>query len=396
MILMKTIKDFNLENKRVIIRCDFNVPIKDNEILDDTRIKESLKTIDYAISHNAKVILLSHLGRIKEEKDLKKNTLLPVSKRLSELLNKSVTFISKTRGKKVEETIASMKPGEIILLENTRFEDLEGKKESTNNIELGKYWASLGEIFINDAFGTIHRSHASNVGISSILPSGIGFLVEKELNILNKLNNPDRPYVVILGGAKVSDKLGVIKNLITKADKIIIGGAMAFTFLKAKGYEIGKSLVEEDLIFNCMELLNKYNDKIVLPVDVVVSDKIDEESLSQNKEVNSLSINDIGLDLGKASIENIKNNLKEAKTVVWNGPLGYYEIEKYQTSTKEVLRYLTDNNINTILGGGDIVAASTKLGYKDKVAHASTGGGATLEYLEGKLLPGLEVFEVKN
>lgn len=394
--MKKTIEDFNLENKKVIIRCDFNVPIKGGIIQDDNRIKESLETIKYAIDNNAKVILLSHLGRIKETSDLAKNTLEPISVRLSELLNQKVTFINKTRGEEVEKVISSMQSGDIVLLENTRYEDLNGKKESSNDIELGKYWASLGEIFINDAFGTIHRSHASNVGIASILPSGVGFLVEKELKELSKLNNPEKPYVVILGGSKVSDKLGVINNLITKANSIIVGGAMAFTFLKAKGYEVGKSLVEDEFVSICKELLDKYSDKIVLPVDVMVSDEINENSKSENKEITNLSVNDIGLDLGIETITNIKNILKEAKTVVWNGPLGYYEIEKYQVSTKEILKYLTDNNINTILGGGDIVAASTKLGYKEKVLHASTGGGATLEYLEGKKLPGLEVIKENN
>lgn len=394
--MKKTIKDFNLENKKVIIRCDFNVPIKDGKILDDNRIKMSLETINYAINNNTKVILLSHLGRVKEESDLVKNTLIMVAKRLEELLGKKVTFVPNTVGEYVESVISSMNCGDVVLLENTRYEDLDGKKESSNNPELGKYWASLGDIFINDAFGTIHRSHASNVGIASYLPNGVGFLVEKELNELSKLNNPDRPYVVILGGAKVSDKLGVINNLVTKADSIIIGGAMAFTFLKAKGLNVGKSLVEDDFIDTCYELLSIYSNKIVLPVDVVVSDKIDEGSLCQNKTVDSLDSGDIGLDLGSKTIDNIKKILTDAKTVVWNGPLGYYEIEKYQTSTKEVLKFLTDNNINTILGGGDIVAASSELGYKDKVTHASTGGGATLEYLEGKELPGLMVIEEKN
>lgn len=394
--MKKTIKDFELESKKVIIRCDLNVPMKDGKIEDDNRIKESLETIEYAINHNAKVILLSHLGRIKEESDKEKNSLLPIAKRLSELLNKDIIFISKTRGKEIEEVINNLKNGEVVLLENTRFEDLDGKKESNNDKELASYWSSLGDIFINDAFGTIHRSHASNVGIASILPSGVGFLVEKELNSLSKLNNPNRPYVVILGGAKVSDKLGVIQNLITKADKIIIGGAMAFTFLKARGLEVGKSLVEDDYINFCQEIEKNYPNKIVLPVDVVVAEEIEEAKPSTNKLVNEINKNEIGLDLGSQTIELIKEILSTAKTVVWNGPLGYYEIKKYQTSTKEILKYLTENHINTILGGGDIVAASNKLGYKEKVSHASTGGGATLEYLEGKELPGLKVITEKD
>lgn len=391
--MKKTVRDYNLNNKKVIIRCDFNVPMKDNKIVDDNRIRESLETILYCVNHNAKVILLSHLGRIKTKEDLEKNSLKPVATRLSELLGQNVVFVPKTRGKEVEETVANMNPKDVILLENTRFEDLDGKKESTNDIELGKYWASLGDIFINDAFGTIHRSHASNVGIASNIPNGIGFLVEKELKHLSKLENPNRPYAVILGGAKVSDKLGVIENLITKADYMIIGGAMAFTFLKAEGYETGKSLVENDFISNCKELLIKYPNKIILPKDVVVAKEIGENQESITKKISDLSNDDIGLDLGTDTINYLKEILKNVKTVVWNGPLGYYEIEKYQQATKEILKFLTENNIETILGGGDIVAASQELGYKEKVSHASTGGGATLEYLEGKKLPGLEVIE---
>ena len=391
--MKKTVRDYNLNNKKVIIRCDFNVPMKDNKIIDDNRIRESLETILYCINHNAKVILLSHLGRIKTKEDLEKNSLKPVATRLSKLLGQNVVFVPKTRGKEVEEIVANMNPKDVILLENTRFEDLDGKKESTNDIELGKYWASLGDIFINDAFGTIHRSHASNVGIASNIPNGIGFLVEKELKHLSKLENPDRPYAVILGGAKVSDKLGVIENLITKADYMIIGGAMAFTFLKAEGYETGKSLEEDDFISNCKELLKKYPNKIILPKDVVVAKEIGENQESITKKITDLSNDDIGLDLGTNTINYLKEILKNVKTVVWNGPLGYYEIEKYQQATKEILKFLTENNIETILGGGDIVAASQELGYKEKVSHASTGGGATLEYLEGKKLPGLEIIE---
>ena len=394
-IMKKTIEDFDLNNKRVIIRVDFNVPIKDGIIIDDNRIRESLKTINYAIDHNAKVILLSHLGRIKNESDKEKNSLRIVATRLSELLKRNVIFIFETRGPEVEKIISNMNNKDVVLLENTRYEDLPDKKESTNNQELAAYWASLGDIFINDAFGTIHRSHASNVGIASILPSGIGFLVANELDVLKTLDEPVRPYIVILGGAKVSDKLGVINNLIKKADKIIIGGAMAFTFLKAKGLNIGKSLVEDDYLSYCKDLMINYPNKLVLPIDVVVSNEISIASSNKTVSINNICDNEIGLDLGKETIDIIKNDLKDAKTVVWNGPLGYYEIPAYQTSTKEILKYLTENNINTILGGGDIVAASSELGYKDKVTHASTGGGATLEYLEGKVLPGLKIINEK-
>lgn len=394
--MKKTIKDYELDSKRVIIRVDFNVPIKDGKIIDDNRIISSLKTINYAISHNAKVILLSHLGRIKTVDDKEKNSLRVVATRLSELLGKKVTFINETKGSEVDRIISNMQNKDVVLLENTRYEDLDGKKESNNDTELASYWASLGDVFINDAFGTIHRSHASNVGIASILPSGIGFLVEEELNALKVLNNPTRPYIVILGGAKVSDKLGVIKNLITKADKVIIGGAMAFTFLKAKNLNTGKSLVEDDYLLFCKDIIDNYPDKLVLPTDIVVAKKIDSSYPSETILINDIKDDDIGLDLGAKTISEIENILKNAKTVVWNGPLGYYEIPAYQIATKSILKYLTDNNINTILGGGDIVAASSELGYKDKVSHASTGGGATLEYLEGKKLPGLEVIDNKE
>ena len=241
---MKTIKGLDIENKKVIIRCDFNVPIKEGKIVDDTRIIGALETINYCLDHNAIIILLSHLGRVKEKEDLEKNNLEPVAKRLAELLKKDILFSDKTRGEELEETIKSMKPKDIILIQNTRYEDLDGKKESSNDEELGAYWASLGDVFINDAFGTIHRAHASNVGIASHLPSAFGFLIEKELNALKELDHPEHPFVVILGGAKVSDKIGVIENLVTKADKILIGGGMAFTFLKAKGNEIGKKFVK--------------------------------------------------------------------------------------------------------------------------------------------------------
>lgn len=393
--MKKTIKDYDLENKKVIIRCDFNVPIKNNEIVDDNRIKESLPTIKYALDNNSKVILLSHLGRIKEENDKKNNSLNIVAKRLSELLKHKVIFVNETRGETLESVINNMNNKDIVLIQNTRYEDYPNKLESGNDTELGKYWANLGDIFINDAFGTIHRAHASNVGIASNLPSGVGFLVEKELTHLSLLDDPDRPYTVILGGAKVSDKIGVIETLANKADNIIIGGAMAFTFLKAKGFNIGKSKVEEDYVEFASKMLKKYPSKIILPIDVVVAKDTEINSESTTKKIELIENDEMGLDLGKETIKNIKSILNKTKTVVWNGPLGYYELEKYQTSTKELLKYLTENDITTILGGGDIVAAATTLGYKDKVTHASTGGGATLEYLEGKILPGLEKIQDK-
>ena len=390
---MKNIKDLELENKKVIIRCDFNVPIKEGKIVDNTRIVGALPTIKYAIEHNAKVILLSHLGRIKEESDLDKNNLAPVAQELSKLLEKDILFSEKTRGSELEATVDSMEPGDVLLIQNTRYEDLDGKKESKNDPELGRYWASLGDIFVNDAFGTIHRAHASNVGIASNLESCIGFLIEKELNALNVLENPEHPFIVILGGAKVADKIGVIENLVTKADKILIGGGMAFTFLKAQGYEIGKSLLDKENIDFCKKMLENYKDKIELPVDFAVTNEYTNDEEYRVKEVTNIDNDEMGLDIGPQSIEKYQNIIKNASIVLWNGPLGVYEFDKYKKGTDELLEYAVSNNIKMILGGGDIVAAASNSGYKEKVYHASTGGGATLEFLEGKKLPGLEAIK---
>ncbi len=390
---MKTIKDIDINNKKVLIRCDFNVPIKEGKIVDNTRIVGALPTIKYAIEHNAKVILLSHLGRIKEETDLDKNNLAPVAQELSKLLEKDILFSEKTRGSELEATVDSMEPGDVLLIQNTRYEDLDGKKESKNDPELGRYWASLGDIFVNDAFGTIHRAHASNVGIASNLESCIGFLIEKELNALNVLENPEHPFIVILGGAKVADKIGVIENLVTKADKILIGGGMAFTFLKAQGYEIGKSLLDEENIDFCKKMLENYKDKIELPVDFAVTNEYTNDEEYRVKEVTNIDNDEMGLDIGPQSIEKYQNIIKNASIVLWNGPLGVYEFDKYKKGTDELLEYAVSNNIKMILGGGDIVAAASNSGYKEKVYHASTGGGATLEFLEGKKLPGLEAIK---
>lgn len=390
---MKTIKDIEVANRKVIIRCDFNVPLKNDKIVDDTRIVASLKTIKYCLEQNAKVILLSHLGRVKEEKDLEKNNLAPVAKRLSELLDKEVIFSAKTRGEELETAISNMKSQDILLIQNTRYEDLDGKKESSNDPELGKYWASLGDVFINDAFGTIHRAHASNVGIASHIPSAFGFLIEKELTALSILDKNEHPFVVILGGAKVSDKIGVIENLVKKADKILIGGGMAFTFLKAEGYEIGTSLLDQDNIDFCSKVLKEHGNKIILPVDVAVTTEYSNEEEYKTKDLDELEYNEMGLDIGPKTSEIFKQHLNDAKIVIWNGPLGVYEFDKYRKNTNEILNYLIENNIKTILGGGDIVAAATISNLKDKVYHASTGGGATLEYLEGKKLPGIEAIK---
>lgn len=392
--MKKSIKDFDLYNKKVIIRVDFNVPIKNNKILDDNRIKESLKTINYAIDNKAKVILLSHLGRIKEESDKAKNSLSIVADRLSDLLGKRVIFPGETRGKNLEEKVANLNPGDVILIENTRFEDLNGKLESGNDEDLAKYWASLGDIFINDAFGTIHRSHASNVGIASYLPSGLGFLVQNELEKLSlALDNPKRPYTVILGGSKVSDKIGVIKNLVNIADYILIGGGMAYTFLKSLGYNIGSSIVDGESIDFCDDILKKYTEKIILPIDSITSKQIDGESFI--KENNAFASDDIGLDIGPNTIKEFEKILEISNTIVWNGPMGMFEYDKYSKGTKEILRYLSTLNKIVIIGGGDTASAAINFGYKNSFTHISTGGGASLELLEGKKLPGIEAIEDK-
>ncbi len=390
---MKTVRDFDLKDKKVLIRCDFNVPIVNGKISDNTRIVKSLDTIKYCLEQDAKVILFSHLGRIKEKIDLEKNNLKPVAKELGKLLDKKIIFIDETRGEKLEKAVANLKSGEVLLVQNTRYEDLDGKKESSNDGELGKYWASLGDIFINDAFGTIHRAHASNVGIASNLPHGIGFLVEKELSALSSLNSPEKPFIIILGGAKVTDKIGVIKNLIKKADYILIGGGMAFTFLQSEGFEIGSSIVDKDSLDFCKEILEKYQDKIILPVDVLVNTAYEDVKNPELRLISEIKDDEMGLDIGPNSIKVFEKYLKDAKTVLWNGPLGVCEFSNFKNGTFKIMKYLVNNDIKTILGGGDIVAASAKAKLKDKVYHASTGGGATLEYLEGKKLPGLEAMK---
>lgn len=389
--MKKSIRDYKLKDKKVIIRCDFNVPMKDGKITDDNRIVQSIPTIEYAINEGAKVILMSHLGKVKTEEDKKDKSLNVVAKRLEELLKKPVNFINQTRGEKLENAIKNMKSGEIILVENTRFEDINGKKESSNNEELGKYWASLGDLFINDAFGTSHRSHASNVGIASNIDSGIGFLVEKELKILNPaIDNPKRPFVVILGGSKVSDKINVIENLVEIADYILIGGGMCNTFLKAEGYNVGNSLVDNDNIEFCTKILKKYSNKIILPVDLVVSDEF-KDVKGHQKDINELDDEDISMDIGSKTIELFKKYIDSAKQIIWNGPMGVFEFKNYQNGTKKICEIISSNKNTTIIGGGDSAAAAIQFGYKDKFTHISTGGGASLELLEGKILPGIDI-----
>lgn len=391
--MKKTIRDFDLSGKKVIIRVDLNVPIKDGVILDDTRIRASIRTIKYAMDNGASVILLSHLGKVKEESDKVKNNLYPVSVRLGELLGREVLFSNETRGSELESMVNDLKSGDVILVQNTRYEDLVGKKESSCDMDLASYWASLGEIFINDAYGTSHRKHASNVGISEYLPSGIGFLVEEEVTKLDSIMNEDtRPFVVIMGGAKVSDKIKVIENLILKCDKLIVGGGMAYTFLKAMGNNIGSSLVDIDSIDFCRKMLDMYGDKIVLPVDHVVSVSMDSD-VTSIKDIVDTNDDEMGLDIGPKTVEKFIDVLKPAKRVIINGPMGCFENSLYQTGTKAIYDFITNNNIKTLVGGGDSAASVNKLSDSTKFYHISTGGGATLEYLEGSVLPGISAID---
>ena len=393
--MKKTIRDFDLNNKKVIIRCDLNVPIKDGIISDDTRIRASIMTIRYVLDNGGCAIILSHLGKIKEEVDLAKNDLYPVSIRLSELLGINVKFSKETRGTILDEMVKDLNIGEVLLIQNTRYEDLDGKKESSCDDELSRYWASLGDIFINDAYGTCHRAHASNVGISKYLPNGLGFLVEEEVTKLDEIMYEDtHPFVVIMGGAKVSDKIKVIENLVNKCDKLIIGGGMAYTFLKSMGYDIGSSLLDNESIDFCRDILNNYKDKIILPVDSVVSDSIDSNNYSI-KSISDISDNEMGLDIGPLSIDLFCDNLRGAKRVIINGPMGLFENNIYSKGTKSIYDFIVNNNIKTLVGGGDSASSVNKLSNPKMFYHISTGGGATLEYLEGKLLPGIGAINEK-
>ncbi|EKZ3561717.1 MULTISPECIES: phosphoglycerate kinase [Listeria] len=387
----KVVTDLDLKDKKVLVRVDFNVPMKDGKITNDNRIVAALPTIEYILEQNGKAILFSHLGKVKTEEDKEGKSLRPVAARLSELLGKEVKFVPTTRGPELEAAIAELKDGEVLLFENTRFEDIDGKKESKNDPELGKYWASLGDVFVNDAFGTAHRAHASNVGIASNLESAAGFLMEKEIKFIGGVvDNPARPLVAILGGAKVSDKIGVIENLLTKADKVLVGGGMTFTFMAAQGQEIGKSLLEADKVELAKGLLEKAGDKLVLPVDAVVSKEFSNDAPFHTVDADKMPADEMGLDIGQATIDLFTKELQGAKTVVWNGPMGVFELSNFAKGTIgvcEAIANLTD--ATTIIGGGDSAAAAMDLGFADKFTHISTGGGASLEYLEGKELPGV-------
>ncbi|MGO3212761.1 MAG: phosphoglycerate kinase, partial [Ruoffia tabacinasalis] len=382
---------------KVLVRADFNVPMKDGKITNDNRIVQALPTIKYIIEQGGKVILFSHLGKVKTEEDKKELSLKPVAERLSELLNKEVTFVPETRGEELENAVNGLSEGNVLVVENTRFEDVDGKKESKNDPELGKYWASLGDIFINDAFGTAHREHASNVGIASNIETASGFLMDKEIKFIGGVvSEPERPLVAILGGAKVSDKIGVIENLLTIADKVIIGGGMAYTFFKAQGKEIGLSLLEEDKVDFAKELLDRAGDKIILPVDCKVA-----KEFSNDAEITIVSADEIpadqeSMDIGPKSIELFSEALQGANTVVWNGPMGVFELSNFAKGTIGVCKAIASlENATTIIGGGDSAAAAMDLGFADDFSHISTGGGASLEYLEGKELPGIVAISEK-
>lgn len=395
----KTVKDLNVDGKKVLVRVDFNVPLSkdgNNTISDDTRIKAALPTIDYLLENNAKVILMSHLGRPKGEPN-PEFSLKPVAAWLENHYGEKFYFLPSDTvvDEKVKEEVEKLENGNLALLENTRYV----KGETKNDPEFAKELSSLADLFVNDAFGTSHRAHASNVGVANNLESAVGFLIEKEIEIMGKaLENPEKPFVSILGGAKVSDKIGVIENLISKVDYILIGGGMAYTFLKAQGKEIGKSLLEEDKMDLSLELIKKAeanNVKILLPKDVVIADDIKEDAETEIVDIDDIPKDKEALDIGPKTAKEYADIIKDAKTVVWNGPMGVFEIKVFANGTNEVAKALAESSATTIVGGGDSALAIEEAGYKDKITHVSTGGGASLEFLEGKTLPGIDCIDEK-
>lgn len=395
----KTVKDLNVEGKKVLVRVDFNVPLSkdgNHTISDDTRIKAALPTIDYLLENNAKVILMSHLGRPKGEAN-PEFSLKPVASWLENHYGEKFHFLPSdvVVDEKVKEEVEKLENGNLALLENTRYV----KGETKNDPEFAKELSSLADLFVNDAFGTSHRAHASNVGVANNLESAVGFLIQKEIEIMGKaLENPEKPFVSILGGAKVSDKIGVIENLISKVDYILIGGGMAYTFLKAQGKEIGKSLLEEDKMDLSLELIKKAeanNVKILLPKDVVIADEIKEDAETEIVDIDNIPQDKEALDIGPKTAKEYADIIKKAKTVVWNGPMGVFEVKVFANGTNEVAKALADSSATTIVGGGDSALAIEEAGYKDKITHVSTGGGASLEFLEGKTLPGIDCINEK-
>ncbi|MCB2852588.1 phosphoglycerate kinase [Streptococcus suis] len=395
-----TVKDVELKGKKVLVRVDFNVPLKDGVITNDNRITAALPTIKYILEQGGRAILFSHLGRVKEEANKEGKSLAPVAADLAAKLGQDVAFIAgATRGAELEAAINALEDGQVLLVENTRFEDVDGKKESKNDEELGKYWASLGDgIFVNDAFGTAHRAHASNVGISANVEKAVaGFLLENEIAYIQEaVETPERPFVAILGGSKVSDKIGVIENLLEKADKVLIGGGMTYTFYKAQGIEIGNSLVEEDKLDVAKALLEKANGKLILPVDSKEANAFAGYTEVRDTEGEAVSEGFLGLDIGPKSIAKFDEALTGAKTVVWNGPMGVFENPDFQAGTIGVMDAIVKQpGVKSIIGGGDSAAAAINLGRADKFSWISTGGGASMELLEGKVLPGLAALTEK-
>ena len=398
--MIKTVKDVDLKGKKVLVRVDFNVPVKDGVITNDNRITAALPTIKYILEQGGRAILFSHLGRVKEEADKEGKSLAPVAADLATKLGQEVKFIpGVTRGAELEVAVNALEDGQVLLVENTRFEDVDGKKESKNDPELGKYWASLGDgIFVNDAFGTAHRAHASNVGISANVEKAVaGFLLENEIAYIQEaVETPERPFVAILGGSKVSDKIGVIENLLEKADKVLIGGGMTYTFYKAQGIEIGNSLVEEDKLDVAKALLEKANGKLILPVDSKEANAFAGYTEVRDTEGEAVSEGFLGLDIGPKSIAKFDEALTGAKTVVWNGPMGVFENPDFQAGTIGVMDAIVKQpGVKSIIGGGDSAAAAINLGRADKFSWISTGGGASMELLEGKVLPGLAALTEK-
>ncbi|EIC79747.1 MULTISPECIES: phosphoglycerate kinase [Streptococcus] len=395
-----TVKDVDLKGKKVLVRVDFNVPVKDGVITNDNRITAALPTIKYILEQGGRAILFSHLGRVKEEADKEGKSLAPVAADLAAKLGQEVKFIpGVTRGAELEAAVNALEDGQVLLVENTRYEDVDGKKESKNDPELGKYWASLGDgIFVNDAFGTAHRAHASNVGISANVEKAVaGFLLENEIAYIQEaVEAPERPFVAILGGSKVSDKIGVIENLLEKADKVLIGGGMTYTFYKAQGIEIGNSLVEEDKLDVAKALLEKANGKLILPVDSKEANAFADYTEVKDTEGEAVDPGFLGLDIGPKSIAKFDEALTGAKTVVWNGPMGVFENPDFQAGTIGVMDAIVKQpGVKSIIGGGDSAAAAINLGRADKFSWISTGGGASMELLEGKVLPGLAALTEK-
>ena len=389
-----TVKDLDVKGKHVIVRVDFNVPHKGDVITDDNRVRAALPTINYLTENGAKVLLLSHMGKVKTEEDKAKNNMEIVAKRLAEVQSAPVTFVNATRGEELEAAVKAQEDGTIVLMQNTRYE----KGESKNDPELGAYWASLGDLFVEDAFGSVHRAHASTVGIATHLPSALGFLVEKEVNVLGKaLNDPERPLVAILGGAKVSDKIAVIENLLKIADKVMIGGGMSYTFAAANGGKIGTSLLEADKMELAKKFMEEGGDKLILPVDTVAANDFSNPTEIITVKAGEIPDGFMGLDIGPETVALYQKELAGAKTVFWNGPMGVFEDERFAKGTIAVCETLANlEGATTIIGGGDSASAAKNLGFAEKFSHISTGGGASLEYMEGKDLPGISIIPEKE